>query len=85
MRNNLFLLQKDIDTLEKKIAKHGKWSLMSRNTPSNSWQQNRKKAILLYNMKDEQLEIVQHHSYLDVELSDILNSYLHINNICKNT
>lgn len=34
-------------------------------------------------MKDEQLE--HHHSYLDVELSVILNFYLHINNICKKT
>ena len=34
-------------------------------------------------MKGESLEIVNHHPYLGVELSDSLNYHLHIDNICK--
>ena len=43
----------------------------------------KKKNPFYYTMKGEPLEIVHHHPYLGVELSDSLKYHLHIDNICK--
>jgi hypothetical protein len=43
----------------------------------------KKKNPFHYTMKGEPLEIVHHHPYLGVELSDSLKYHLHIDNICK--
>lgn len=64
---------------------------------SNTWQMefNVKKCAIMqfgtkttkrtfnYTMKGEPLEIVNHHPYLGVELSDNLKYNIHIDNICK--
>jgi hypothetical protein len=41
------------------------------------------KRTFSYTMKGEPLEIVSHHPYLGVELSDNLKYNIHIDNICK--
>jgi hypothetical protein len=76
------LLQKDLDTL---VQWSETWQMEFnvKKCATMQFMSSKKKTPFYYTMKGEPLEIVHHHPYLGVELSDSLKYHLHIDNICK--
>jgi hypothetical protein len=76
------LLQKDLDTL---VQWSETWQMEFnvKKCAIVQFTSSKKKNPFYYTMKGEPLEIVHHHPYLGVELSDSLKYHLHIDNICK--